>query len=64
MTPKIEWFQEILEQEPSSRVFFPLAKLLFESGDVTKALETLRHGLEHHPDFLEARLFLIHLLHY
>lgn len=63
MTPKIEWFQEILEQEPSSRVFFPLAKLLFESGDVTKALETLRHGLEHHPDFLEARLFLIHLLY-
>lgn len=63
MTPKIEWFQEILDQEPNSRVFFPLAKLLFESGNVTKALDTLRHGLEHHPDFLEARLFLIHLLY-
>lgn len=63
MTPKIEWFQEILDQEPSSRVFFPLAKLFFESGEVPKAIDTLKRGLEHHPDFLEARLFLIHLLY-
>ncbi len=63
MTPKIEWFQEILRQEPSSRVFFPLAKLLCESGDTHQALTTLQKGLEHHSDFLEARLFLIHLLY-
>lgn len=64
MTPKIEWYQEILEQEPSSRVFFPLAKLLFEAGEMDQALTTLKYGLEHHPEFLEARLFLIHLLYH
>lgn len=60
---KIEWYQEILEQEPGSRTFLPLAKLLIEAGRKEEAAATLRRGLERHPDFLEAKLELISLLH-
>ena len=56
-------YQEILEQEPSSRTFLPLAKLLIEAGQKEEAAATLRRGLERHPDFLEAKLELISLLH-
>lgn len=60
---KIEWYQEILEQEPGSRTFLPLAKLLIEAGRKEEAALTLRRGLERHPDFLEAKLEFISLLH-
>lgn len=63
MMAKIEWYQEILEQEPGSRTFLPLAKLLIEAGRKEEATATLRRGLERHPDFLEAKLELISLLH-
>lgn len=63
MMAKIEWYQEILEQEPASRTFLPLAKLLIEAGRKEEAAATLRRGLERHPDFLEAKLELISLLH-
>lgn len=63
MMAKIEWYQEILEQEPASRTFLPLAKLLIEAGRKEEAAITLRRGLERHPDFLEAKLEFISLLH-
>lgn len=63
MTAKIEWYREILELEPGSRVFFPLARLLTEAGEKQEAMAVLRKGLQRHPDFLEARLALVHLLH-
>lgn len=63
MMAKIEWYKEVLELEPSSKVFFPLARLLVEHGHVADAITTLRSGLEHHPEFIEARLFLIDMLH-
>lgn len=63
MIEKIEWYREVLEQEPSSRVFFPLAKLLLENGRPEEAIPVLHAGLQQHPDFLEARLFLIQLLY-
>lgn len=63
MIEKIEWYREVLEQEPSSRVFFPLAKLLLDNGRPKEAIPVLRSGLQQHPDFLEARLFLIQLLY-
>lgn len=62
MLEKIEWYREVLELEPNSRVFFPLAKMLAESGMVEDAITTLENGLERHPEYLEARLFLIELL--
>lgn len=62
MLEKIEWYKEVLELEPNSRVFFPLAKMLAETENYDEAVKTLEKGLERHPEFLEARLFLIELL--
>lgn len=63
MTEKIEWYKEVLELEPNSKVFFPLARLLNEASRPEEAAEVLERGLERHGEFLEARLFLIELLH-
>lgn len=62
MQEKIKWYQEVLELEPGSKVFFPLARLLAESDQIDAALATLQHGLVRHPEFIEARLYLIDLL--
>ena len=63
MTEKIEWYKEVLELEPNSKVFFPLARLLSEAGRTDEAVEILEQGLARHEEFFEARLFLIELLH-
>ena len=63
MKEKIDWYQEVLELEPGSKVFFPLARLLAESGQTERSVQTLRQGLDRHPEFIEARLYLIDLLH-
>lgn len=62
MQSKIEWYQEVLALEPSSKVFFPLARLFVEIGSLEKAATTLRMGLDRHPDYLEARLLLVETL--
>ena len=63
MKAKIDWYREVLELEPGSKVFFPLARLLAENDQLQDALNTLRLGLERHPEFMEARLYLIELLY-
>jgi len=63
MKAKIDWYKEVLELEPGSKVFFPLARLLAENGLLQDALSTLHFGLERHPEFFEARLYLIDLLY-
>ena len=63
MTEKIEWYKEVLELEPNSKVFFPLARLLAEAKRMDEAVEILEQGLARHEEFLEARLYLIELLH-
>lgn len=62
MQEKIKWYQEVLELEPGSKVFFPLARLLSDTGQTDAALQTLQHGISRHPEFIEARLYLIDLL--
>ncbi|MBQ4133396.1 MAG: tetratricopeptide repeat protein [Desulfovibrionaceae bacterium] len=62
MMEKIEWYQEVLELEPSSKVFFPLARLLQSNNQPEEAVATLKQGLDRHPEFFEARLMLIDLL--
>jgi len=62
MQAKIEWYQEVLELEPGSKVFFPLARLLGQSGRADEAVRVLRQGLERHPEYTEARLLLVQLL--
>lgn len=61
MKQKIEWYKEVLELEPGSRVFFPLAKLLAADGQTADAVRVLRQGLLRHPDHVEARLLLVEL---
>lgn len=63
MTAKIDWYREVLELEPNSKVFFPLARLVANDGDNEEAMRLLEKGLERHPEYLEARLFRIELLH-
>ena len=63
MTEKIEWYKEVLELEPNSKVFFPLARMLAEEQRFDEALDVLEHGLERHSEFLEARLLFIEILH-
>ncbi len=62
MRRKIEWYQEVLALEPGSRIFFPLAKLFVEFGQLEDAAKTLSQGLDRHPDTVEARLLLIQVL--
>lgn len=62
MTAKIEWYREVLELEPNSKVFFPLARLLAAEGNEEEAMELLEKGLTRHPEYLEAHLFRIELL--
>lgn len=63
MSEKIEWYKEVLELEPNSKVFLPLARLLVEENKVFDAINILQDGLRRHPEFLEARLFLVELLY-
>jgi len=60
---KILWYQEVLSLDPDSRIFLPYARLLAELGRSSEAVDVLRTGLTRHPEFLEARLLLIELLH-
>ena len=62
MNQKIEWYREVLELEPGSRVFFPLARLLAEENDFAGAIGVLETGLLRHPDHIEARLLHVELL--
>ena len=62
MKQKIEWYREVLEIEPNSKVFFPLARMLAEDKQAEAAIATLRQGVARHPDHIEARLLLVELL--
>jgi tetratricopeptide (TPR) repeat protein len=63
MKQKIEWYREVLELEPGSKVFFPLARLLAADGRTEEAVTVLRQGLLRHPDHVETRLLLVELLY-
>jgi len=62
MEEKIQWYEEILHSDPSSTLFFPLAKLYLEKPDTLKAIEVLQRGIDKHPEHVEARLLLSDLL--
>lgn len=59
---KALWYREVLSLDPDSRIFLPYARLLSELGQTDEAVDVLKTGLAKHPEFLEARLFLIELL--
>ena len=62
MMAKIEWYEEALILDPGSRLFFPFAHCLVEQGMNDRAIEVLRAGLVMHPEDMEARILLVHLL--
>jgi len=62
MTSKIALYREVLEDDPTSRVFFPLAKMLSESGRPEEAVAVLTKSVSAHPGHLEARFLLVELL--
>ncbi|RQD64532.1 MAG: hypothetical protein D5R98_05010, partial [Desulfonatronovibrio sp. MSAO_Bac4] len=55
---KLKFYEEVLELEPGSKLFFPLAKLYFLNKDTELAINTLTKGLEKYPEHLEAKLLL------
>ena len=54
---RIKFYEEILKEDPSSKLFFPLARLYFDKKEEEKCISLLKAGIEKHPDHLEARLF-------
>lgn len=62
MTSKIDFYREVLADDPNSRVFFPLAKLLSQQGETGEAVEVLQGAIGLHPAHLEARFLLVELL--
>ncbi len=62
MTEKGEFYRELLRIDSSSKVFYPLAVLLFEAGHLEETAKILRQGLTTHGDHLEARLLLVEAL--
>lgn len=62
MLEKIAWYREVLEFEPASKVFLPLAKLLMAQNEPAQALAVLRKGLAARPEHAEARLLLVDCL--
>ncbi len=60
---KALWYQEVLSLDPQSRIFLPYARFLAGCNAKNEAVQTIRAGLAQHPEFLEARLLLIQLLH-
>jgi len=62
MTSKIEFYREVLSDDPNSRVFFPLAKMLAEKGQSEEAVQVLSRSIAIHPGHLEAKFLLVELL--
>jgi len=62
MASKIELYRELLEIEPNSKVFFPLARQLAEDGRMDEAAALLTRGIGQHPDYLEAKFLLLDIL--
>lgn len=57
-TPFIEKYEKALEKNAHSRVFAPLAECYRKVGMVDHALDILRKGLRHHPDYVLGLLSL------
>lgn len=59
---KTKFYEQVLELEPESRLFFPLARLYFQQDNLHKARKVLQDGLDKHAQHFEARLLLATIL--
>ena len=57
-TTEIEKLERRYAENPQGLTFAPLAEVHRKSGDVTRALELLRAGLELHPNYIPASIVL------
>jgi len=55
---KIKQFEEILKQEPTSKVFAPLSEAYRKNGEVEKALQISIKGVELNPEYNGGKLAL------
>lgn len=62
MDDKLTFFEQVLELDPDSKLFFELARLYFEHNQIPKARDTLSKGLKRHPQHFEAKLLLATIL--
>jgi hypothetical protein len=62
MQEKLGLYEEILQQDPGARIFYPLARMYHETGRSADALSVLRQGLTNHPEHLGAMLLQIEIL--
>jgi tetratricopeptide (TPR) repeat protein len=62
MQEKITLYEEILQQDPGARIFYPLARMYHEIGRSGEALSVLERGLANHPEHLGALLLRIEIL--
>lgn len=51
-SPIIIKYQNLYKEDPTSRVFAPLAEAYRKFGMVDEAIEILKKGIKHHPDFI------------
>lgn len=54
--------EERVRENPSSRLFAPLADTYRRNGDLDRAIALLHQGLFHHPDYCSARVLLARCL--
>ena len=59
-SPIIQKYELALDQNPSSRVFAPLAESYRKIGMVDRALQTLRQGIKNNPDYALGHIGLAH----
>ena len=59
---QIRAYLQTLKEDPRSRVFAPLARLLLECGYAEQAEKICRRGVEQHQDFSEGLLLLAQIL--
>jgi tetratricopeptide (TPR) repeat protein len=57
-TSEIDKLERRLRENPEGRTFAPLADAYRKAGDVPRALEILKTGLQLHPDYLSASIVL------
>jgi tetratricopeptide (TPR) repeat protein len=55
---RIEALHEQFEAEPTSGAFFPFASLLWQKGEIERAITVLNDGLLCHPSYLAPRVLL------
>ncbi len=63
MEEQEKFYLDVLELEPGSRLFYPLAEIYVRQGRLQEAQEVLRNGLKQHPGHFEARLLLASACH-